>query len=173
MSELLNALLFGLAIIFMIIGMIGILVPILPGTLLIWLTVLAFAIVEGFQAIDAVTFTFITLIALITGTADLWLSLLGSKKGGASWQAMLVGIFGSIVGFFLLGSLLPVIGNLIGGIVGYSAGVLVGQYVKYREWGIAFKATVGGIVGWGIATIMQLVGGLLMMIIFIWQVLSY
>ena len=76
MAEVLNTLLIGLALFFMIIGMIGILVPILPGILLIWLAVLAYAIVEGFQAIDAFTFTFITLIALITGTADLWLSLL-------------------------------------------------------------------------------------------------
>ena len=173
MSELLNALLIILAILFMIIGMIGILVPLLPGTLLIWLAVLVYAIVEGFQAIDPVSFTFITIIALITGTADLWLSLLGSRKGGASWQAMLVGVFGSIIGFFVLGSLLPVIGNLIGGIVGYSVGVLVGQFIKFREWKIAFKATVGGIVGWGIATILQLAGGVFMMIIFIWQVLSY
>jgi hypothetical protein len=173
MAEVLNALLIGLAIIFMIIGMIGILVPILPGTLLIWLAVLAYAIVEGFQAIDAITFTFITLIALITGTADLWLSLLGSKKGGASWQAMLVGLFGGIIGFFLFGSLVPVIGNLVGGIIGYSLGVLVGQYLKVREWKIALKATIGGLVGWGIATIVQIVGGIFMMIIFIWQVLSY
>ena len=173
MSEILNALLIILAVVFMIIGAIGILVPILPGTLLIWLAVLVYAIVEGFQAIDPVAFTFITLIALITGTADLWLSLLGSKKGGASWQAMLLGVIGSIVGFFLLGSLLPIIGNLIGGIVGYSVGVLIGQYIKNREWKIALKATAGGIIGWGIATIIQLAGGVFMMIIFIWQVLSY
>ena len=173
MSEILNALLIVFALIFMIIGMIGILVPILPGTLLIWLAVLIYAIVEGFEAIDPVAFTFITLIALITGTADLWMSLLGSKKGGASWQAMLVGLIGSIIGFFLLGSLLPVIGNIIGGIVGYSLGVLLGQYIKLRQWKIALKATIGGIVGWGIATIVQLVGGVSMMLIFTWQVLSY
>lgn len=173
MAEVLNTLLIGLALFFMIIGMIGILVPILPGILLIWLAVLAYAIVEGFQAIDAFTFTFITLIALITGTADLWLSLLGSKKGGASWQAMLAGLFGGIIGFFLLGSLLPVIGNLVGGILGYSLGVLVGQYLKLREWKIALKAAIGGLVGWGIATLVQITGGIFIMFIFIWQVLSY
>ncbi len=173
MAELLNALLIGVTLIFMIIGMIGILVPILPGTLLIWLSILAYAIVEGFQAIDGYTFTLITLIALITGTADLWLALLGSKKGGASWQAMLVGLFGGIIGFFLFGSLIPIIGNLIGGILGYSIGVLIGQYLKFREWKIALKATIGGLVGWGIATIFQIAGGIFMMVLFIWQVLSY
>lgn len=173
MSDLVNALAIALALIIMIIGMIGILVPILPGTLLIWLAILGYSIAEGFQAIDPAAFTVITLIALITGTADLWLSLLGSAKGGASWQAMLVGVVGGVIGFFLFGSLLPIIGNLVGGILGYSIGVLIGQYIKHREWKIALKATVGGIVGWGIATILQVAGGVVMMIIFIWQVIAY
>lgn len=173
MSEFLSVLLFGVVVIFMIVGAIGILVPILPGTLLIWLAVLVYGIVEGFEAIDPVTFAVITLIALVTGTADLWLSLIGSKKGGASWQAMMVGMAGGIIGFFLFGAIIPVIGNLIGGILGYSIGILIGQYIKHKDWKIALKATAGGIIGWGIATILQMAGGIAMMIIFIWQVISY
>ena len=86
---------------------------------------------------------------------------------------MLAGLFGGIIGFFLLGSLLPVIGNLVGGILGYSLGVLFGQYLKLREWKIALKAAIGGLVGWGIATLVQITGGIFIMFIFIWQVLSY
>ena len=172
MTGVLDAFVFGLALLFILIGLIGILLPILPGTLLIWLAVLGYAIYEGFEAIDWYTFTFITIIALVTGTADLWLSLLGSKKGGASWEAMVVGVIGGIAGFFFLGSLLPIIGNLIGGIVGYSIGVLLGQYIKHRDWKIAGKATAGGLIGWGIATVIQIAGGLLMAIIFFWQVLA-
>ena len=173
MSGVVEALVFGIALLFILIGLIGIILPILPGTLLIWLAVLAYAIVEGFEAIDWYTFSIITIIALVTGTADLWLSLLGSKKGGASWEAMVVGVIGGIAGFFLLGSLLPIVGNLIGGIVGYSIGVLIGQYLKHREWKIAAKATAGGLIGWGIATVIQIAGGVLMAIIFFWQVLAY
>lgn len=173
MTAIVDALIFGIALAFILVGMIGIIVPILPGTLLIWLSVLVYAIIDGFEAVDWYSFSVITIIALVTGTADLWLSLLGSKKGGASWEAMLTGVIGAITGFFLLGSLLPVIGNMIGGIVGYSVGVLIGQYIKYREWNAAFKATLGGLIGWGVATIIQGVGGFLMAIIFIWQVLSY
>ncbi len=173
MSSVVNALVFGVALVFIVIGLVGIVLPILPGTLLIWLAVLSYAIVEGFEAIDWITFSFISIIALITGTADLWLSLLGSKKGGASWQAMLVGVIGGIVGFFFLGSLLPIIGNLIGGIVGYSLGVFAGQYAKLRDWNLALRATVGGLIGWGIATIIQIAGGFFMAAIFVWQVLTF
>lgn len=169
----LNAIAFGMAVAFMLIGLIGIVIPILPGILLIWLTVLAYAVVDGFQAVDWISFTFITIIALITGTADIWLALLGAKTGGAAKRAMFFGFIGGVLGFFLLGAVLPVVGNLFGGIIGYAVGVLLGQYQKYQDWNVAFKASVGGVVGWGVAAVVQIAGGLLMILIFIWQVLSY
>lgn len=169
----LNAIAFGVAVAFILIGLIGIVIPILPGILLIWLTVLAYAVVDGFQAIDWISFAVITIIALITGTADMWLALLGAKTGGAAKRAMFFGFIGGVLGFFLLGAVLPVVGNLFGGIIGYALGVLLGQYQKYQDWNIAFKASLGGVVGWGVAAVVQIAGGLLMILIFIWQVLSY
>lgn len=173
MPVFLNAIIFGLVVAFMLIGLLGIVVPILPGTLLIWLAALAYAIIDDFQAVDWVTFAIISVIALVTGTADLWLSLLGAKTGGASWRAMLLGLVGGVIGFFLLGAVLPVIGNLFGGVIGYALGVLLGQYQKYNDWNVAIKASVGGVVGWGVASVVQLIGGILILLIFIWQVLSY
>ena len=157
----------------MLVGLIGIVVPILPGTVLIWLGVLAYALLESFQAIDWMTFIVLTLIALVTGTADVWLALLGAKTGGASFWTLVYGMIGGVVGFFLFGALLPIVGNLFGGIIGYALGILIGQYQKHRDWNLALKASFGGIVGWGIATVVQFAGGILMIIIFIWQVLSY
>ena len=62
LSLLLEAFAFGIAVAFILIGLVGIVVPILPGILLIWLTVLAYAIVEGFEAIGWVSFIFITFL---------------------------------------------------------------------------------------------------------------
>lgn len=172
-SLLLEAFAFGIAVAFILIGIAGIVIPILPGILLIWLTVLAYAIVDGFEAIGWISFIFITLLAIAAGTADIWMSSLGAKKGGAARRAMFFGLIGGIVGFFLFGFLVPIVGNLVGSIVGYAAGVFLGQYHKYRDWSMARKASLGGVVGWGLATVIQLAGGLLILIIFIWQVLSY
>lgn len=172
LSTLLEALLFGLAVAFLLVGIIGVIVPILPGILLVWLTVLAYAIVEGFDAIDWITFGFITLIALIAGTADIWMTLFGAKRGGASFVSMVYGLIGAIIGFFVLGAVAPLIGGLFGGIIGYSAGVLLGQYQKQRDWNLAIKASLGGLAGWGVATVIQLGGALMIVTIFIWQVLK-
>jgi uncharacterized protein YqgC (DUF456 family) len=168
---LLEAIAFGLSVAFILIGILGVIIPILPGILLIWLTVLAYAILEGFGSIDPITFVFITLIAIVTGTADIWMAFFGSKRGGASVLSMIYGVVGALIGFVVLGAIAPLVGGLFGGILGYSAGVLLGQYQKQRDWGLALKASLGGLAGWGIATFIELGGSLMILALFVWQVL--
>jgi len=168
-----DALVFGLTIAFMVVGLIGMVVPIIPGTILIWLGVLGYAIVENFQAIGPGTLVIISLIGLVTGTADIWLTLLGARSGGASGLSIIYGMLGGVLGFFVLGAVIPIIGSLLGGLLGYALGILLGQYQKLRDWNLALKASFGGIVGWGVATVVQIVGGIMMVAIFVWQVLSY
>ncbi len=172
MPLFLEAVLFGLVVGLIVVGLIGIIVPLIPGTFLIWLSVLIYAIIEGFESIDWISFTVITIIALITGTADLWMSLLGAKTGGASKRALAYGMIGSIAGLIILGPVFFPLGSIFGGIIGYAIGVLVGQYHKHRDWNIAFRASVGGIAGWGIATAVQQVGAILILAAFVWQVLK-
>lgn len=81
MDLFLQSLFFGIAVVFLLVGLAGVIIPLLPGSLLIWLTVAVYAVAErlnGFAAIDPLTFVVITLIALVTGLSDLWLPLLGA-----------------------------------------------------------------------------------------------
>ena len=175
MSELtllFQALSFGIAVAFILVGLIGILIPIMPGTLLIWLTVLAYAIVERFSAIDIPSFIIITLVALVSGTADIWMTMMGAKSGGASRRSMFLGVVGGILGFIFLSPIIPIIGSIVGGILGYALGVLLGQYHKHRDWKIALRAGVGGLAGWGIATAIEIGGGIIILLIFVWQALQ-
>jgi uncharacterized protein len=166
-----QSLLFGLAVGFIVLGLIGVIVPILPGILLIWLAILVYAILTGFQAISPFSFFIVSLIALVTGTSDIWMSLLGAKKGGASRRSMLYGILGSVVGF-IAGSVF-IIGGLFGAVAGYAVGILLGEYQKQRDWNLALKASISGLAGWGLATVLQLGGGILMLLIFVWRVLTF
>ena len=107
---LLEALSFGIAVVFILIGVIGIIVPILPGMLLVWLTLLAYAWVTDFNIITPWIFVILTLFALITGLANIWLPYLGAKKSGASKRAIFLGFIGGIIGTFIM----PLIGTVIG-----------------------------------------------------------
>jgi uncharacterized protein YqgC (DUF456 family) len=68
---------------------------------------------------------------------------------------------------------IPIFGSLIGSVIGYAAGLLIGQYNKYKDWNLAIRASLGGVAGWGVAVAVQLTGGILILIIFVWQVLAY
>lgn len=164
LSLILDSLTFGLVVTFMALGVIGIIIPVLPGTLLIWLAILVYVWSQGIAAVGVGTFIFLSLIALVTGTADLWLPLLGARKGGASGRSLLFGSIGALIGTFFA----PLIGTLIG----YAAGILLSEYQKRQDWREAAKASIGGLAGWGVATAVQLGGGLLMLAIFIWRVLA-
>lgn len=148
----------------MIIGLIGIIIPALPGMLLVWLSVLLFVFVTGFESLSLTGFIIITLIAIITGTADFWLSVWGAQRGGASKRSLLWGILGSIAGTFIL--------PLIGTIIGYAIGILFSEYRQRGDWEAAWRASLGGVAGWGLATAVQLGGALLIIAIFAWQALA-
>jgi len=160
-TGLFEALSVGVVIVILLFGLLGTLIPIIPGVLLMWLTVFIYAWVDGFTAVSTASFIVISLIALVTGTSDIWLILFGAKKGGASIKSLLVGTVGAIVGSFVF----PIVGT----IAGYIAGVLLGEYWQHGDWEIAKKAGLGGLAGWGIATVIQFIGGIFILLIFLWQ----
>ncbi len=163
MTQLFEALSTGVVIFLLLLSLVGTLLPIIPGVLLMWVIVFVYALVDGFTAVSTSAIIFISLIALVTGTSDIWLTLFGTKKGGASVKSMLIGTVGAVVGSFIL----PIVGT----IAGYIGGLLLGEYWQHGDWEIAKKAGFGGLAGWGVATIIQFIGGIFIFVIFLWQVI--
>ena len=167
---LLQIISFGIAVLFILVGLVGVILPILPGTLLVWLSVLFYYLVEralGFAAIDPITFIVVTALALVAGTSEIWLPLLGARQSGSSKRTMVAGLLGALIGTFVL----PI--PLVGTVVGYAAGVLLGEYQKHGDWDKALRAGAGGLAGWGRATVLQLVTVFVILLIFIWQVVAF
>lgn len=146
------------------VGLLGSFVPVIPGTLLVWAGVLFYAWpYDGFATFSPWMFILITLVGLVAGTADLWLPLLGAKKTGASWKTLAVGLIGALAGTFLLP--LPIFGT----VVGYGAGILLAEYLRWRAWRPALRATLGGVVGWGLSAAVEFIGALIMILLFFTQ----
>ena len=160
---------FGVVIALIIVGMIGTIIPAIPGTLIVWASVLLYALGDGFTELGWGAFALITLIALVTGTADFWLPLLGAKSTGASRKAMILGPVGALLGA-IIGTLI-VIGTLPGALIGYALGLFLGQYWETPDWQKATKATLGGLAGYGLSAIIQFGGGLIILIIFLIAIL--
>ena len=164
MNEPLSTIALIITTLVMVIGVIGIVLPIIPGTVLIFLAAMVYAFLEGFQTIGWGTLVVLGLLSVLATTADLWASTAGAKIGGASGWSIVIGMIGGLVGFVLF--------NLLGAILGAVLGVLLTEIARVGDWRQALKAGSGWLLGWALSTVFQLAIGLIMVAIFIWQVMK-
>lgn len=164
MGEAIRITVLVLALLTMLIGIIGTVLPIIPGTILIFVAALVYALVEGFQAVGWPTLVLLGVLAILATTADIWVSSIGAKVGGASGWSVLVGLLGGLAGLILF--------NLPGAILGAVLGVLLTEIIRVGDWRQALKAGSGWVIGWALSTVFQLGVGLIMVAVFVWQLVA-
>ena len=161
---------FWVALVAMFIGVLGVILPLVPGVGFIWIVVLVYAIAERFATIDPITFTVLTVLGAIGVSADLWVSHAGAKVGGASvWSllaGLLLGLIGAIVGLVFFG-----VGAVPGAVVGAVLGIVLAEWYRRKDWREAFKAGGGWLIGCTLSGGVQFLISILMVVIFVWQVL--
>lgn len=154
-------LLLSLTLIAMLIGLVGILLPMVPGTILIFAAALLYAWLDNFQAVGWPTLIVLGVLTVLATTGDIWATSLGAKAGGASGWSMLAGLVGGVVGMIVL--------SLPGAIIGSILGVLLVEVARVGDWHRALKAGGGWLIGWLFSVVLQVVVGLVMIAIFYWQ----
>ena len=145
-----------------IIGLLGTLVPILPGIPLIWCGILVDKLWMG---ADSVSWTFVLVTGAITVLAqvvDYYLSYWGVKRFGGTWRGGVGGIIGLVVGIFLPP---PLFWIIFAPIIGAVAGELLGGS-SLREAG---KAGAGTIVGGIVAFVLKIFIGIAMIVAFLFM----
>ena len=68
---------------------VGTILPLIPGTILIWLSILLWAWADGFQQVGWPTLIVLGLMVIVAELADLALASLGARQGGASWRGLI------------------------------------------------------------------------------------
>lgn len=164
MEEPVQVIVLTLTLLVMLVGVIGIVLPVIPGTILIFFAALVYALVEGFQTVGWPTLLVLGLLMLAATSADIWASSVGAKIGGASGWSVVMGLVAGLAGF--------VVFSLPGAILGAILGVLLTEIIRVGDWRQALKAGSGWLVGWVLATVFQLAVGLIMVAIFVWQVVE-
>jgi hypothetical protein len=161
---------FWVALSVMIIGVLGVLLPAVPGVGLIWIVTLIYAIAEGFATIDPITFAVLTLMGAAGVTADIWVSQTSSKLSGASWQALLASLGLGLLGF-LVGLIFGGVGAVPGGVIGALLGILLVEYHHRQNWKETLQVGAGWVAGCILSGFIQLFISLAMILLFSWQVL--
>jgi uncharacterized protein len=131
----------------MAIGVVGTVVPLVPGLALVWAAALVYGLIEGFGTAGTVAFALVTLFAIAGMLAGWVVPARVAGASGAARTSILLGVVAAIVGFFVL----PVVGLPVGGV----AGVYAGELGRTRDVSAAWRATRATIAGFGLAALLQ------------------
>jgi hypothetical protein len=137
-----DILLWVLASVLVIVGFAGILLPALPGTVLIFVGLLIAAWADGFSRVGIGTLVLIAMIGAASYAVDFVAAALGARHVGASRRAVVGAALGTILGLFFG---LP--GLLLGPLVGAVLGELSARRDLGRAGRIGLAAWVGFIIG--------------------------
>lgn len=163
MTTIFDTVILGAVLIFMVVGLVSVIIPIVPGVLIIWLAALAFALQDKFSAPGPIMFGLITLVAIVGASADLWMSIFGAKVGGTSLWGMLAGGVLGVIGLIVFFPL--------GGIIGATAGVIIVELMRSGDVRSALLSGGGTLGGYLLTTVIQLVFGALIIAAFVASVL--
>ena len=147
--------LYWLLVAVMAIGIIGAVVPGIPGTSLILVAIIIWGVVQG--SFSSVTVPLIVAIAvlLLSVGIDFLATYWGAKRAGASKWGQIGAIIGLLVGIFGLLPALPLGGPLLGILIGPLLGAIVAEYLYRRDLKLALKAGVGIVVGSLVGNLIQ------------------
>ena len=130
----------SIAYLLLILGLVGAVVPVLPGPILVWVGALLWASVHDFQLVGWPTLIVLGAIALLAWGLDLLMTTVFSRRAGASWRAILAAIVGALIGGISLTFGIPILGTVIGAIVGAAAGMWLFEYRDKRDAPAATRA---------------------------------
>ena len=150
------------AILLVVIGIAGTVLPMLPGVPLVFAGLLLAAWHGGFDQVGILTMVMISIIASMAWAMDFFASVVTAKKAGASKYALWGAGIGAVVG---------VAGGIVGLIIGPAIGAIIGELITHKNTSkeATSKATTVGIaagLGFVLALAIKIVLVLVMLAIF-------
>jgi uncharacterized protein YqgC (DUF456 family) len=130
-------------------GILGTLLPVLPGTVIAFTGIALHKLLLG-EASVSWTFVSVALaITIITVMIDIYCTWWGARRFGATILGAIGAVLGALVGFLFF--------NIIGLIIGPFVGAVLFELLADRTGGEATRAGFGTIVGTMVALVLKLV----------------
>jgi uncharacterized protein YqgC (DUF456 family) len=139
-------------------GLAGLVVPGIPGAPLILAGLVLAAWAESFKYIGLWTLVVLAVLAILTYGVDLWATMFGAKKFGASKLAVIGALLGAISGLFL---------GLPGVIFGPFIGAVIGELAAQKNLQQATHAGIGATIGLVLGAALKMAMALTMIGIFV------
>lgn len=143
---------YAVAVLLVLLGLAGILLPAIPGLPLVFLGMLVAAWAGGFEQVGGWTLLVLAILTLVSIGIDFLASAAGARKVGASRQAVAGALLGTIVGLFF-----GFVGVFVGPFVGAVAGELAARRgVGHGDIGQATKVGIGTWFGLFVGIVLKL-----------------
>lgn len=139
-----TTLLWVLSTLLILAGLAGIVLPALPGTILVLAGIVLGAWIGDFQEVGWIALTAVAVLAVLAWLMDYVAAALGAKRAGASRQAIIGAAIGTVAGIFM---------GLVGVLFMPLVGAAAGEYIARRHHGQALRV--------GVATWLGLLAGML------------
>ena len=153
-----QALYYALAGALVIVGLLGVVLPALPGLPLMFAGMWLAAWAGGYAEVGVGTVIMLAVLTLFSVGVDVVAALLGAKRVGASRLALLGAAIGTVVGLFM---------GFVCILIGPFAGALVGEWIHGRRLDLAAKVGVGTWLGIVFAAVLKLALAFAMLGIFV------
>jgi uncharacterized protein YqgC (DUF456 family) len=141
----------------MLFGLFSLLIPVLPGLVIIWVPALVYGLVTGFNWTSGILFFFITVLMIVGSLVDNFVMGASARQQGASWVAIAVSLVGGVIGSLVF----PPFGGILVALVGLFAV----EFYRLRDWRKALESTRSMAVGCGWAAIIRFGIGLVMILL--------
>ena len=142
----------------MVFGLAGTVLPVLPGTLLVWAGIVLGAWIDDFTQISMTTLGVITVLAVLAWALDYAAGWMGAQRAGASKQALVGAAVGTVLGLFM---------GFVGVLFMPLVGAALGEYLARQDHGRAAKVGVATWVGIVVGLVAKVVISFIMVGIFI------
>lgn len=151
-------LLWLLAVVLIVAGVAGLVLPAIPGAPLLFAGLLVAAWAEDFVHVGSGTLIVLGTLAVLTYVLDFVASALGARRFGASGRAIVGATLGALVGIFF---------GIPGIVLGPFIGAMIGELSVRRDLPGATRAGIGAFIGLVVATAGKLALGFTMIGLFL------
>jgi len=154
---------FAVALLIMLVGVAGCLLPILPGTPIVLAAAVAHRLYFGDTGPSILVLVILTVLTILSLIFDQLASMVGAKKLGATWKGVTGAVVGGLVGLFF---------NLPGILLGPFVGATLFELFGDREFRDALRAGVGATLGLLFGVVGKVAVSMVMILMFGWSVVS-
>lgn len=162
MTDIVITILLGLA---MLVGLATTIIPAIPDLGLILISALGYGLLVGWGENGWWLFTIIVVLGLAGQAAEMVLSGMGARRGGASWLSTFGGLAAGVIGLFVFGPL--------GLIAGLLLGTFLLEFARHKNADEAMRAMFGMGAGYGASFVVKFLLGLVMIAVWVaWVVMK-